>query len=121
MAWAFFVQLRTYFISTYCTEIRSAWMDEAVARGRLVQPGYFSDPLVRFAYQQCTWNGPAMPEVDQVKAVKAAEIMEARGYKTAQQATAELTGGDWEQNIAQIGKEQRRRADNKVQDETQQN
>jgi len=121
MAWAFFVQLRTYFISIYCSEIRAAWMDEAVASGRLVQPGYFSDPLIRFAYQQCTWNGPAMPEIDQVKAVTAAEKMEDRGYKTAQQATAELTGGDWEQNIAQIGKEQRRRADNKVQNETQQN
>lgn len=108
-AWMFFRTRRAWMAASFCQPIYEAWLDEAVATGRIRAPGYFADEAIRAAYARAVWVGPAMPEIDQVKAVEAAKGAEDRSYKTAVQVTAELDGGDWEANVRQAGKEKRMR------------
>ena len=85
--------------------IYEAFMDECVARGMIHAPGYWTDPLARRAYTRAKWNGPALPHIDPLKEIQAASRMIELGVKTASQATSELTGGDWYENVAERERE----------------
>ncbi|MCK5582002.1 MAG: phage portal protein, partial [Candidatus Omnitrophica bacterium] len=49
-AWKFFKKRRKWLSDYFCDPVYEAWMDEAVATGRIVAPGYFDDPLIKKAY-----------------------------------------------------------------------
>jgi capsid protein len=70
---------------------------EAVARGRLRLPGFFQDPLVRRAYCQALWHGPNLGELDELKAVNAAEKRLKIGISTHERESRHLLGQGWEQ------------------------
>ena len=74
---------------------------EAVARGRIKAPGFFSDPIIRKAYVSCSWNGPARTNLNPVQEVDAAIKRQDAGFSTAQEETAQMTGGDYNRNIKQ--------------------
>lgn len=93
---------RIEFASTFCKPVYEAWFCEAVARGRISAPGFFTDPLKRAAYLAHEWNGPSMPHLDPVKEATAMEIMVRNGWKTNTQATTELNGGDFNKNVEQL-------------------
>ena len=63
---------RTWFVNDFCKEIYELWFNEAVSTGRINAPGYFENLLVRKAYLNCTWNGPAQGQLDPGKEVVAA-------------------------------------------------
>ena len=50
---------REWLSRDFCQSIYEEWMAEAVAKGRIKAPGFFSDPLRRKAYCKAEWNGPA--------------------------------------------------------------
>ena len=109
-AWKFFRTWRSWFICVFCRPIYEAWLEEAVARGRIWAPGFFEDPMIRKAYCGATWNGPAQGQLNPVQEVNAAKIRVQEGFSTRAQETAELTGGDWERNHRQrVVEEQARR------------
>ena len=91
---------RSGIIVDYCDPVYQAFMDEAVSRGWIYAPGYFSDPIIRRAYTRAKWNGPGLPQVDVLKEVNAWEKMVALGFATASQATSELNGGDYMENLS---------------------
>lgn len=74
---------------------------EAVARGRIHAPGFFSDPAIRKAYMGCVWNGPARTNLNPVQEVTAAEKRVENCFSTAQEETAQMTGGDFTRNVRQ--------------------
>jgi len=82
-----------------------------VASGRIVAPGFFSDPLIRYAYLGAKWTGPAKGQIQELAEVEAANKRVQYGLSTLQDETAQLTGGDWEQNHPQQVKEHARRLD----------
>ena len=90
---------RSGIIVDFCNPIYIALMDEAVARGLLYAPGYFDDPLARRAYTRVKWNGPGLPQMDFYKEVQAWEKAVSLGFATASQATSELNGGDYMENL----------------------
>lgn len=92
---------RDWFVSDFCQPIYEEWFAEAVARGRIKAPGFFADPAVRKAYTGCVWNGPARTNLNPVQEVTAAEKRVAAGFSTAQEETAQMTGGDYTRNIRQ--------------------
>ena len=92
---------RDWFVSDFCQPIYEEWFAEAVARGRIKAPGFFSDPAIRKAYTGCVWNGPARTNLNPVQEVTAAEKRVAAGFSTAQEETAQMTGGDYTRNIRQ--------------------
>lgn len=91
---------RSVLVNDFCQHTYSALMDEAVMRGWIEAPGYFDSPLIRLAYQKCKWSGIGMPQVDLKDSVKAFNEMIATGFITAGEATSELTGGDYMQNLS---------------------
>lgn len=64
---------RSWFADKFCQPIYEMWLDEAVSRGRVKAPGYFTDPAVAGAYSACKWNGPARTNLNPIQEVTAAE------------------------------------------------
>lgn len=108
-AWRYFMRERAFLVTEYCQPIWEAVITEAVARGRLSAPGFFTDPLVRMAYLGCDWTGDAMGQLDEKKAVEAAQARVDGGFSTLAEETAGLTGGNWERNHRQQVKEKKAR------------
>jgi capsid protein len=107
--WKFFRVRRDWLATSFCQPIYGALVDEAVATGRLVASGYFADPLIRRAWLEARWIGPPAGQIDPEAEIKAAETRIALGISTGSQTTAEMTGGDYESNVKQLGKEKRLR------------
>lgn len=95
-AWKFFEGRRTWLVQSFCQPIYEAWMEEAVATGRVTAPGFFDDPAIRKAYCSTRWAGDAMPQIDPVKEVEAARLRVELGISDRSTETAGLQGGDWE-------------------------
>jgi capsid protein len=90
----------------FCDPVYEAWMDEAVALGRIAAPGYFDDPVIRRAYLGSEWRGDAMGHIDPVKSATAAEKRLQLTLTTHEQEAAELTGADWSDVIERRGREE---------------
>ena len=105
-AWKMFRMYRTWLAADFCQVIYEEWLAEAVAKGRVNAPGFFSDPLYRKAYSKAEWNGPARGILDPVKEVTAAEKRVKNGFSTRQAETMEMTGSDFYANVEQIKKEE---------------
>jgi len=100
---------RGWFANKFCQKIYEEWFAEAVARGRIHAPGFFDDVAVRKAYTACTWNGPARTNLNPVQEVTAAEKRVQNGFSTAEQETAQMTGGSYAVNMRQRKIEAQRR------------
>ena len=84
-------------------------MEEAIALGRIVAPGFFFDPLVRYAWLGCQWVGDGPGSIDPLKEVGAARERVALGISTLAEETMLHDGGDWELKHAQRVKEEKLR------------
>ena len=91
--------MRDWFVADFCKPIYEAWFAEAVARGRIRAPGFFDDPAIRKAYVECKWNGPSRTALNPSQEVEAAMKRVESGFSTAEEETAQLTGGDYNRNI----------------------
>lgn len=104
-AWKAFRMRRTWFANDFCQPVYELWLSEAVARGRVNAPGFFSDPAKKKAWCKADWNGPAPGQIDPVKEVTAAILRVQQAFSTHEKETIELTGGDWDKNIDQVVRE----------------
>lgn len=93
--------LRDDFAACFCQPTYEKFFAEAVARGRITAPGFFDDPAIAKAYMSCTWNGPARTNLDAKKEIEAAILRMQCGVSTAEQETAQMTGGNWRSNMRQ--------------------
>jgi lambda family phage portal protein len=108
-AWAHFRCRRDWLASYLCDPIYEVWMEEAIALGRIVAPGFFFDPLVRYAYLGCQWVGDGPGSIDPLKEVQAARERVDLGISTLAEETMLHDGGDWDLKLAQRVKEERLR------------
>ena len=104
-AWKAFRMKRAWMAADFCQPVYEIFLAEAIGSGRLKAPGFFLDPLIRMAYCGAQWNGPAQGMIDPVKEVNAAEKRINIGISTRQRETIEMTGGDFDNNIAQLARE----------------
>jgi lambda family phage portal protein len=72
-AYRFFFREREAFVESYCQPIWEWTITEAVARGILKAPGFFTNPMIRDAWLAADWVGDGMPQIDPLKEAKAAE------------------------------------------------
>jgi lambda family phage portal protein len=105
-AWAHFRCRRDWLATYLCQPIYETWMEEAIALGRIVAPGFFFDPLLRHAWLGCQWVGDGPGSIDPLKEVQAARDRVALGISTLAEETMLHDGGDWEQKHAQRVKEE---------------
>lgn len=107
-AWKAFKMRREWFTSDFCRPIYEIWMSEAVARGRISAPGFFTDPIIRAAWLGSEWIGPSQGQLDPVKEITAEILAIGEGITTREQATVKLNGGHWDSNIEEIARENKR-------------
>jgi lambda family phage portal protein len=98
-AWEAFKMRRAWFIDDFCQPTYELWLAEAIARGRINAPGFFDDPRIRAAWCGAQWIGPTQGQLDPLKEAKAATLLVDRGFKTHEQITREMGGGDWDNNV----------------------
>jgi len=96
---------RSGVVRDFCQPVYETLFDEAVLKGWIHAPGYFDNPLIRRAYTRAKWNGPGMPHIDLGRSAANYEKMQALAYVTASEATSELTGGNYYENIQERGRE----------------
>ena len=104
-AWKAFKMRRTWFANDFCQPIYEMWLSEAIARGRVKAPGFFNDPSIKKAWSRSEWIGPAQGMLDPVKEVNAAILRTSHAFSTHERETTELTGGNWDDNINQVTRE----------------
>lgn len=105
-AWKMFRMYRDWLAKDFCQPIYEEWLAEAVAKGRISAPGFFSDPVRHKAFCQAEWNGPARGMLNPVQEVSAAEKRVQNGFSTRSMETMEITGGDYYMNIEQLKHEE---------------
>lgn len=106
-AWRFFKGRRAWMSSMFCQPIYAAWMDEAVAKGRIVAKGYFDDDGIRAAYLRCEWIGDSQGTIDPLKDATAAEKRLGLLLTTFSDETVTWSGQDWEDVVARRSREEK--------------
>jgi lambda family phage portal protein len=111
-AWKRFKVGRSWLASGLCQPVYEAWLAEAVARGYVNAPGFFSDPIIRAAWCGAEWHGPTQGQLDPRAEVEAAATRVKEGFSTRTAETRELTGGDfWSNHRLRAREEAARKAD----------
>lgn len=95
MAWQFFKTDRALHVSQFCEPVYEDVITEAIARGLLKAPGFFSDPLRKQAWLGATWMGPSRPTIDPMKDARADEKYLSMGVTTRTRIAAERFGIDY--------------------------
>lgn len=108
-AWRDFRTERAYTADHLCQPTYEWMLTEAVLRGYLDAPGFFEDPLARQAWCGATWTGPARGHLNPAQEATAMTTRLTAGVTTLEQETAEYSGRDWEENLAQAALERRLR------------
>jgi lambda family phage portal protein len=109
LAYQTFRRRRQWLVRRFNQPVYEWVIDEAVARGRLAAPGYFSDPAIRAAYVHADWIGQPRFSIDPLKDANADRIDIETGVKTRQQVCVERTGGDYDSKHGELADEERRR------------
>ena len=104
-AWKAFKMRREWLVDDFCRPIYEVWMSEAVARGRIYAPGFFTNPEIRAAYLGSEWLGPSQGQLDPVKEITAEILACSEGFSTHEQSTIRLNGGQWDSNVEQLQRE----------------
>lgn len=104
-AWKAFKMRREWLADDFCRPVYAVWMSEAVARGRIYAPGFFTNPAIRAAYLGSEWLGPSQGQLDPVKEITAEILACGEGFSTHEQSTVRLNGGQWDANVEQLQRE----------------
>lgn len=107
----YFKNLRYWLAMSFCQPIYETWLAEAVMLGRVDAPGFFADPLLRWAYTRAAWLGDSMGSINPKDEVQAfVSAVDAR-LMTRERAEWELFGTDWNESFDQKAAEQSRLRD----------
>lgn len=116
--WRSIKMKRKWFIDDFCQIVYELFISEAVSKGRITAPGFFSDPLIKKAYTNATWNGPAQGCLNPVQEVNAAVTKIKNGLSTHEDECASMNGSDYDDNIRTLINENKKLAEaNKLEDE----
>ena len=105
-AWKGFQMRRYWFVADFCKPIYERWLTEAIARGRILAPGFFTDPIIHAAYLGSKWIGPSQGMLDPTKEISAEIMAISKGFSTHEQSTIKLNGGQWHDNVTQLAIEE---------------
>ena len=107
-AWKAFRMRREWLTKDFCRPVYELWLTEAVARGRIIAPGFLTDPLIRQAYLQSQWIGPSQGQLDPTKEVQAAVTAIENGLSTHEAEAIKLNGSEYAANVDKLTLENER-------------
>ena len=105
-AWKLFKYYRKWFAENFCQRVYEAFIDEAVALGRIPAPLYLQDDYHAKLYTWASWLGPEQGQLDPTKEVNAAILRLQNQLSTYQRECGELTSEDWELVMRQRQREE---------------
>lgn len=94
-AWRFFRGRRDWLATVFCQPVYEAWLEEAIAMGRIQAPGFFADIAVRRAWSCAAWIGDGPGSIDPQKEVQAARDRIEIGISTIAAESLLHDGIDW--------------------------
>lgn len=106
-AWQHFRTERAWLVNTFCQPVYETLMAEAVASGRISAPGFFEDPLIRWAYTRATWHGDSQGSINPKDEVAAYRDAIDSNLMTHEFAEWQLWGTDWSRTFAAKKRERR--------------
>ncbi len=98
-AWVYFRSVRTWLARSFCQTVYETWLAEAVATGRIIAPGFFTDPLMRWAYTRAGWHGDSMGSINPKDEVAAYASAIDQSLMTRERAQWELFGSDYNEEF----------------------
>ena len=107
-AWKAFRMRRSWLVKDFCQPAYELWLTEAVARGRIIAPGFLTDPLIRQAYLACEWIGPSQGQLDPTREVQAAVTAIENGLTTREAEAIKLNGSEFSANVDKLATENAR-------------
>lgn len=107
-AWKAFRMKREWITQDFCRPVYELWLTEAVARGRIIAPGFLTDPLIRQAYLASEWIGPSQGQLDPTKEVQAAVMAIENGLTTREAEAIKLNGSEYAANVDKLASENER-------------
>ncbi len=111
-AWRVFRIRREWLATYFCQPVYETWLAEAVAKGRVVAPGFFADPAIRKAWSNAIWVGDGPGSLDPSKEVAAAKDRVEMGISTLQAESILHDGVDWRiKHKQRVEEVERRRED----------
>jgi hypothetical protein len=108
-AWKLFRGRRDWLATNFCQPVYEAWLEEAVAIGRVPAPGFYADPAIRRAWCAAVWTGDGPGSIDPAKEVVAAKERIALGISTRAAESILHDGIDWRVKHKQLVEEEERR------------
>ena len=105
--WKMVKMYRAWLSQDFCQPIFEEWLAEAVAKGRIAAPGFFTDPMIRKAYSGAEWYGPAQNSLNPVQDADAAAKRVEHGFSTHEREAVEMTGTDFFRNAKKIKQERK--------------
>lgn len=107
-AWRYFKCRRSWLSAMFLQPIYEAWLEEAIAIGDVIAPGFFDDPLMRAAWCGAEWIGDAAGQIDPLKEIEAAiKRVKELQVSTRTDEAMELRGADWNETVERLAMEQR--------------
>ena len=101
-AWKSFRMRRVWLTNDLCKPLYEIWLTEAVALGRIIAPGFLTDPLIRQAYLGSEWIGPSQGMLDPTKEIQAAVMAIENGLSTHEQEAIKLNGSEFTANADKL-------------------
>ena len=90
-------------IKNFHLRVFKMWLELAVLTGELDFPDYSANSM---RYCKPRWTPPAQHYVDPLKEIKAYREAEQAGYMTKSQVIAQTNGGDYDDIVSEIAREQ---------------
>lgn len=106
-AWKFYRMRRVWLSTEFCQPIYEEWLTEAILKGRVVAPGFFDDPVIRFAWCGATWTGPGQGQIDPLKESKATATMLELPLTDYESEHARIYGTDWEDSMTRFSRQKK--------------
>lgn len=100
-AYRTFRRRRDWLAKRFCQPIYEEWLAEEVARGTISAPGFFADPMTRWAWCQAKWIGDGPGSLDPLKEINAAVARMEAGISTLEDESILHDGIGWERKHAQ--------------------
>lgn len=103
--WKVVKMRREWFISDFMRPIYEIFVYEAVARGRISAPGFFTNPIIRQAWLGADFIGPSQGTLDPIKEITAEKLACDCGFSTHAESAIRLNGSEFKKNIESLKSE----------------
>lgn len=105
-AWTYYFQRRTMMVDRFCDPVYHLALEDLIIAGRIVAPGFFSDPIIRQAWCGSKWCGIKPAELEPLKEAKAKILNIRHNLQTHEASYVSNDRSDWEGNVDLLAREQ---------------